>query len=54
MKIEFVKHRILQDDAWWFELGITWQTTEWNKHKYLFSIALSFWSIYIRYGGSND
>ena len=50
MKIEFGKHQILQDDVWWFELGITWQTTQWNKHKYVFSIALGFCSVYFRYG----
>jgi len=50
MKIEFGKHNILQDDVWWFELGITWQKTEWNKHKYVFSIALGFCSVYFRYG----
>lgn len=54
MKIELVKHQILDNDPWWFELGISWQTTEWHKKKYLITIALFFWSIYIRYGGNND
>jgi hypothetical protein len=50
MKLEFTKHRIIKNDPLWFELGISWQTTEWRKNKYLITIALGFWSIYIRYG----
>lgn len=52
MKIELVKHQILDNDPWWFELGISWQIATWHKKKYLVTIGLCFWSIYIRYGGN--
>jgi hypothetical protein len=52
MKIEFTKHQLVKNDEWWFELGVSWQMTEWHKNKYLITIGLSFWSIYIRYGGN--
>jgi hypothetical protein len=52
MKLEFTKHRIIKNDPWWFELGVSWQMTEWQKNKYLITIGLGFWSIYIRYGGN--
>jgi hypothetical protein len=51
MKIGFTKHQVLNNDPWWFELGISWQTIEWNKNEHLITIGLAFWSIYIRYGG---
>ena len=54
MKVEFVKHQILAKDPWWFELGVSYQTTEWHKNKKLITIALCFWSIYIRWGGNNE
>ena len=54
MSIELIKNRILETDPWWFELGISYQTTEWHKKKYLITIGLCFWSIYIRYGGINE
>lgn len=54
MKIEFVKHQILDNDPWWFELGVSYQTTEFHKMKYLITIGLCFWSIYIRWGGNNE
>lgn len=52
MKIELVKHKILdKDPSWWFELGVSWQHAEWqHKKKYLITIGLAFWSIYIRWG----
>lgn len=49
MKIEIVKHQLVENDPWWFELGITIQTTEWNNYKYLFSLGLGFHSVYIRW-----
>ena len=52
MKLEFIKHQILDNDPWWFELGVSWQTIEWNKNKYLITFALGFHSIYIRFGGN--
>jgi hypothetical protein len=52
MKIEFIKHQIMDNDPWWFELGISWQTTEWRSSKYLITFALGFHSIHIRYGGN--
>ena len=53
MKIEFVKHQILDNDPWWFELGVSYQITEFYKiNKKLITIALCFWSIYIRWGGN--
>jgi hypothetical protein len=52
MKIEFIKHQILSDDPWYFELGIGWQTGRWHEYKTLINISLCFWSIYIRYGGN--
>ena len=52
MKLEFTKHQIVKNDPWWFELGVSWQMTEWQKNKYLITIGLGFWSIYIRYGGN--
>lgn len=54
MKIELVKHKILDNDPWWFELGVSWQTATWHKKRYLITIGLCFWSIYIRYGGNNE
>jgi hypothetical protein len=54
MKLELIKHQLLDKNPWWFELGISWQTTEWNKNKYLITISFAFWSIYIRYGGSEQ
>lgn len=54
MKIELVKHQILNNDPWWFELGVSFQTTEWHKKKYLITIGLCFWSIYIRWGVKNE
>lgn len=50
MKIKLVKHKILEKDPWWFELGVSWQHAVWHKNKYLITIALAFWSIYIRWG----
>jgi hypothetical protein len=50
MKIKLVKHKIMEKDSWWFELGVSWQHSEWNKYKYLFTLGLTFWSIYIRLG----
>lgn len=52
MTIQFLKHKLLENDPWWFELGLTWQTTEWHKKDYVITIGLGFWSIYIRYGGN--
>jgi hypothetical protein len=47
MKIKLVKHQLLENDPWWFELGITVQTREWDKHKYLFTLGFGFHSVYI-------
>lgn len=53
MKVLFCKHKMFDNDLWWFELGISWQTTRvWHGNKHIIIIALFFWSIYIQYGGN--
>lgn len=53
MTITFEKHKIDNDDPWWFDLGISYQQTKYLKSKHVFVVGLCFWSIYIRWG-SND
>lgn len=48
MKIEFEWHSY--DGLWWFDLGISYQTTEYYPDKkHVFTIALALASIYIRW-----
>lgn len=52
MKIEFEWHTF-GDGEWWFDLGISYQTTEYYPYypekKHVFTIALALASIYIRW-----
>lgn len=48
MKIEFTTN-IIDDRYYWFDLGISVSPTYFNKYKYVFSLALTFWTIYIRW-----
>lgn len=50
MKIEFTKNQLMENEPYWFELGITFMKTNLNTHKYLIGIGLFFWSINIRCG----
>jgi len=38
------------DGDWWFNLGITFDSTKYNPdYKYLVTIGLAFFSVYIRF-----
>lgn len=38
------------DGDWWFNLGITFDSTKYNpNYKYLVTIGLAFFSVYIRF-----
>ena len=49
MKME-VTLNTLDNKNWWFDLGISYQTTEFHPEKnHVFTIALVFFSIYVRW-----
>jgi len=48
MKIEFQRNT-LDNQKWWFELGISVQQINFNKQKWLVTIGLTFFNIYIRW-----
>jgi hypothetical protein len=47
MKIEFMLNKL--DEDWWFELGIGCQQVYYHQKKMVFTIALGFATIYIRW-----
>ena len=54
MNITIEKNKLDNFSKWWFELGVSWMhLSGYNKgRKYLITIGLSFWTLYIRYGGN--
>jgi hypothetical protein len=52
MNITIEKNKLDNFSKCWFELGISWmQLNGYNKgRKYMITIGLSFWTLYIRYG----
>ena len=55
MKIECMWHTLSDADQWynfkewWFELGISYQRTEYLTTKHVFAISLAVFSIYVRW-----
>ena len=47
MKVEFSKNN--WDNDYWFDLGVSLDTTKYNEYKYVFTIGLGFWTLYIRF-----
>jgi len=47
MKIEINFNKLCGD--WWFDIGLSFQKMH-VEHKYVFTIALMFFSIYFRFG----
>lgn len=48
MKVEIVLNT-LDNKEWWFDIGISYQTTSYYKTKRVFTIALLFFSVYVRW-----
>lgn len=48
MKLEICINEL--EGSWWFDIGLSGQTTEYTPTKYVVTIALLFFSIYIRFG----
>jgi len=47
MKVEIAWNKI--DKEWWFDIGISYQTTSYYKSKRVITIALLFFSLYFRW-----
>jgi hypothetical protein len=54
MNITIEKNKLHSFSRYWFELGVSWmQVGGYSKgRKYVITIGLSFWTLYIRYGGN--
>jgi hypothetical protein len=48
MKLE-ITYNTLDDELWWFDLGISAQKTFYEKTNYVIAIGLIFFTIYIRW-----
>jgi hypothetical protein len=48
MKVEIVLNT-LDHKEWWFDLGISYQKTNGSRTKQVFTIALLFFSVYVRW-----
>lgn len=48
MKIE-ISWNTLDDKEWWFDLGISYQNSNYYKYKKVFTIGLGIATIYIRF-----
>jgi hypothetical protein len=48
MKLEITLNEI--ENSWWFDLGISFQKTEFHHNKdYVFTLSIVFFSIYLRF-----
>jgi len=48
MKVEITLNT-LDNREWWFDLGLSYQRTQYTRTKRVFTIALIFFSVYVRW-----
>lgn len=48
MKVEITLNT-LDNKEWWFDIGLSYQRTPYTRTKQVFTIALLFFSVYIRW-----
>ena len=48
MKIQVLLHT-LDNKEWWFDIGISYQKAIYNRKKYLITIGIVFFSVYVRW-----